>query len=153
MADLLDTFYWNRRSRRCLVHDSWPKWQNDAHGWNASLLSSSAFRRPFVSEFSFFRLCSADRKRTYQSYGCDTFTKKEEKWGYTRRDLWHNPDALDLYSVLYVSAELHVHDLFCVWTLPGHNRLCSMGTAQAGRVKKSEWTLLMKRKRDDLYRL
>ena len=79
-----------------------------------------------------FRFCPANCKRADESDGSGPITEKEEDRDNPRRIFRYHFDALDLYPVLFVSDELHVHSFLYIRDMPGSYRLCSMETASEG---------------------
>ena len=94
------------------------------------LFLSSEEEEHAVSGSPVFRFRFADRKRADESNcRCSSAAKKEARH-HSRRNLRHYPDALDLYPVLYVPAEFHVHGLLPVRPVSGRHWVCSMEDSQ-----------------------
>ena len=88
-------------------------------GFDASLFPSFTFCRYFISKLYLSRNRPVAGQRPIERDSRLFIDTQKEICKLGRHDLRHLPDAVDLYPILHLSAELYVFDLFCVWVVAG----------------------------------
>ena len=128
----MDAVYRNRRGVRRALHAYRPEREEILHGCHAPVFSGAAVCGRALYRSYLFGDRAACRERTYKSDGSRAALRKEEVGRDTRRRVRHYAYAVDMHSILYVPAELHVEYLLRFRRGAGGDRIRGVGVLLPG---------------------